>query len=280
MSINKEKYLIVNADDFGIDEEINKGIAECFRSGIVTSTSIVANGSAIEDALNLVKKNKNIGVGVHLCLVGEKSTLPREKIPSIVDDNNIFFKNYRHFFFNLCGNKINLSDVKMELKAQIKIILDNGIVPTHLDSHQYLHLIPSIFNIVMGLAKEYKIKWIRYPRQNNAQFIFTNNFFKKICLEFFCGYQFRAMKNNCIHYPNLSYNFMSRSNLNEYVLRKILSGLAIGFTDITCHPGYIPKNRRYIPWKYKWEKETGALKNEDIKLLIKELNIKLVNYDM
>lgn len=273
------KCLIVNADDFGIDEEINRGIAECFRDGIVSSVSIVSNGPAFQDALNLVKKNTNIGIGVHLCLVGERSILPKEKIPSIVDDKGFLSKDYRHFLYKICSNKVNFLEVKEELDAQIKKVLDSGIIPTHLDSHQYTHLIPPVFNIVVKLAKKYNIKWIRYPKQNKyPKFIPVDACIKKICLTFLSSYQLRALRKDNICYANFSYGVLTNGHLNECILRVFLEELHNGLNDITCHPGYKPKNKRYDVWEYHWEKETDTLKSECIKDLTKKLNIKLTNY--
>lgn len=282
MVIIKEKYLIVNADDFGIDEEINRGIAECFRDGIVRSVSIVSNGLAFEDALNLVKKNTDIGIGVHLCLVGERSILPKEKIPSIVDDKSFLSKNYRHFLYKICSNKVNLLEVKDELEAQMKKVLDTGIMPTHLDSHQYTHLIPPIFNIVIQLAKKFNIKWMRYPKENkynkNIRFISVGNCIKKLYLAFFSGYQLNALQDNNLYYADFSYGIMGKGYLNSHILKGVLEHLNSGLTDITCHPGYNPLNKKYAIWRYNWEAEKIVLESQDIKDLIKKLNIKLINY--
>lgn len=273
------RYMIVNADDFGIDEEINRGIAECFRNGIVRSVSIVSNGLAFENAVNLIEKNTDVRVGVHLCLVDERSLLSKARVPSIVDYKGFLSKNYLHFLFKIFNNQVNLLEVEDELNAQIKKVLDYGIIPTHLDSHQYTHLLPPVFNIVIKLAKKYNIKWIRYPKQNkHTQFITARSYIKKLYLWFISGYQLKALRKNNIYYPDFSYGIMTNGHLNEHTMRIFLEDLHSGLTDITCHPGYNPRNRRYATWKYHWEEEVNALKSEGIKDSIKKLNIKLVNY--
>lgn len=279
MHIIKEKYLIVNADDFGIDEEINKGIIECCEYGIVSSVSILPNGCAFEDALDFVKKNSNVSAGVHLCLIEEKPILPKDKIPSLVNEKGFFPKKYPHLFFKLYSRKINLSEIKNELDAQIKKLLNNGIIPTHLDSHQYIHLIPSIFNIVIELAKKYKIRYIRYPKRSIYMHCSSmSGFIKKAYLTLSSGQQLSMLAKNNINCANLSFGFAESGRLNEMTIKRVLKCAQNGLNDLTCHPGYSPRNNIYNAWHYQWQKETRIFTREGIKNLIKESNITLTNY--
>jgi len=74
------KYLIPNADDFGFTRDVNRGIVEAHRHGILTATTLMASGAAFEDAVELARQNPELDVGVHLVLVdleGFPPTLPR-----------------------------------------------------------------------------------------------------------------------------------------------------------------------------------------------------------
>ena len=64
------KYLIINADDFGYSKGINRGIIEALRDGIVTSTSVMVDGVAAQEA-SLLNGNKGISVGLHFVLPDE-----------------------------------------------------------------------------------------------------------------------------------------------------------------------------------------------------------------
>src|SRR5258705_8684498 len=64
----KLKNLIVNADDLGWTEGINRGIADAHRGGLVTSTSLLANGRAFESGVAVHRNQPELGVGVHLNL--------------------------------------------------------------------------------------------------------------------------------------------------------------------------------------------------------------------
>lgn len=66
------KRLIVSGDDFGLHPLINQGIIEAHRDGIVTSTSLVACGSAFDDAVTKALQHPKLGIGIHLTFVEEK----------------------------------------------------------------------------------------------------------------------------------------------------------------------------------------------------------------
>src|SRR6266852_2036974 len=79
------KVLVVTADDFGIRPEINAGIIEGHKNGIITSAALLVNGIATNDAVQLIEENPNLDVGLHLSMVegyslsGGKSLLDREE---------------------------------------------------------------------------------------------------------------------------------------------------------------------------------------------------------
>ena len=79
-----KKQLIINADDFGIHEAVNLAVYRGFESGILTSTSIMAGGDAFSSAVRLSREMGNIGIGIHLTLVGTLTTvLPAEEVPTL-----------------------------------------------------------------------------------------------------------------------------------------------------------------------------------------------------
>ncbi|TBR15287.1 ChbG/HpnK family deacetylase [bacterium] len=274
------KYLIVNADDFGFDAGIDSGIFESFEKGITSSVSIVANGLNFDNALNLVRKsNKALGVGVHLSLLGEKPVLPPEKIPGLVDKNGYFHSN----FFDLAGriylSKIDLLEVEKEAEAQIAKVLQNSITPTHIDGDRFVHLLPPIFDIAIKLAKKFRIKYVRYPYFDNRMPAFSfNNVIKKSFLNLFSKKQSRIMEKNNIRHVDYSYGFMASGRVNKDMFTRFLHNIKIGLSDINLHPGYMPICEKYTSWKYNWETEKDLLINPEIKALIQRLNIGLVNY--
>src|ERR1700736_6567461 len=84
------KNLIVNADDLGWTEGVNRGITEAHRNGIVTSTSLLANGPAFASGAEMARSTPGLGVGVHLNLSDGAPVAPRELVASLVNDEGRF----------------------------------------------------------------------------------------------------------------------------------------------------------------------------------------------
>ena len=90
-----KKQLIINADDFGIHEAVNLAVYRGFESGILTSTSIMAGGDAFSSAVRLSREMGNIGIGIHLTLVGTLTTvLPAEEVPTLTWEKGVLCKDY------------------------------------------------------------------------------------------------------------------------------------------------------------------------------------------
>jgi predicted glycoside hydrolase/deacetylase ChbG (UPF0249 family) len=78
------KRLIVNADDFGLAESVNRGIIVAHRDGILTSASLLANGSAFDQAIAASRQFPQLSVGVHLNISEGRPVSPAAQIPSLV----------------------------------------------------------------------------------------------------------------------------------------------------------------------------------------------------
>jgi predicted glycoside hydrolase/deacetylase ChbG (UPF0249 family) len=108
------KHLIVNADDFGASSGVNRGIIECHRLGILTSTSLMVTGAAVEEAVVLSRENPELAIGLHWDVVGE-------------DERD----------FDLDDHEA----VRQEFAAQLdRFSALMGQPPTHVDSHHHTHL--------------------------------------------------------------------------------------------------------------------------------------------
>ena len=124
--------LIINADDFGIHPAVNQAIVDAHRRGVLTSTSLLATGPAFADAVALACQNPNLGIGIHLCLVGGlPSMLPRDKVSTLVDADGRFPESYVPFIKKAYTGDIDFTQVYDELDAQIKAILATGLPVTH-----------------------------------------------------------------------------------------------------------------------------------------------------
>ncbi len=124
------KFLIINADDFGCSREQNGAIKELLEKGLITSTSLMSVAPECADAVSFAKE-KQIAVGVHLTINSDSET---RKWQSLTKAESLgaegFPANQKELTF---GAK--RKDVRNELEAQYRYIIENGAEVDHADNH-------------------------------------------------------------------------------------------------------------------------------------------------
>lgn len=142
------RLLIVNADDFGLSRGQNYGIVEACRNGVVTSTTALVNGAAIEHALGLRSQVPELAIGLHFTLTLGKSV---GNTPSLTRDG-VFGK----WIWDLAAqDNLPLDEIADELASQYaRFVALFGEPPTHIDSHHHVHMFAAIFPLVAEFARE------------------------------------------------------------------------------------------------------------------------------
>src|SRR5262245_60514883 len=138
------KELIVNADDFGLTQQVNRGILDAHHDGIVTSTTLLANGGSFDEAVSMSRQAPQLGVGVHLNLSEGNPVSRASEIPSLVDSRGALHLTPGRLWAGIVKRKVSLSDVERELLAQVRKVIRAGISPTHLDGHKHVHVLPGV----------------------------------------------------------------------------------------------------------------------------------------
>jgi chitin disaccharide deacetylase len=124
------KYLIVNADDFGASQGINRGIIDAHEQGILTSTSLLVTAPWSKQAASLGRNAPELSVGLHVDLGNLRSLRPTESRRDLRDDLRAQFIR----FGELMGEQ-----------------------PTHIDSHHNVHRDPQLLPLFMELARDYAL---------------------------------------------------------------------------------------------------------------------------
>ena len=278
------KYLIINADDFGLHEYINAGIIKGFQEGCITSASLMCSAPAFRNAVDSAKKNPDLGIGVHLTLVGGvRSMLPSDRIPSLLDENGLFISDYVLFVKRFIAGMVKKSEIKAELSAQIECALHTGLPITHVDSHQHLHVLPGIIDIVIELCNAYGIAKVRIPAEdirwsggysaNLGRFV--GRFGLTVCAEMAKKKLIKAG----LRFPEHFFGMLAGGNLDGKLVRRIIAELPEGVSEIMTHPGVQSSDlsKLYL-WGYHWEEELAAFLAPETKAEIKEQRISLINF--
>jgi hopanoid biosynthesis associated protein HpnK len=157
------RKVIINADDFGLCRGVNEAVAKAHTEGVLTSSTIMVNMPCADQAVELAKSLPNLGVGVHLNLTEGCPVSENIQVKPLCDpQRGLAFGAERLCFLSLFSKKVRVA-IKTELSAQVEWLMNNGIKPTHLDSHKHIHTFPSIFPIVLELARRFDIPAIRWP---------------------------------------------------------------------------------------------------------------------
>jgi chitin disaccharide deacetylase len=246
------KRLVVNADDFGFTADVNEGIVEAHQRGILTSTTLMANGDAFDDAVRLASRNPALDVGCHLVLIGGRSTLPPyNPLPASVP----------HLLGWIVSRRIAIYD---ELAAQVRKILAAGFSPTHLDTHKHTHLAPPVLDAVARVAQEFGIPWVRRP----FQIPFLRSRFHRVLADRHCR--------TTDHF--VGFQLTGRFRAPELV--QLIHHLPDGTTEFMCHPGHCRAELRNAATRLKEsrEQELLALISPEARQALANSQVQLVNY--
>jgi len=257
------KKLVVNADDFGFTRDVNSGIVAAHREGILTATTLMANGSAFDDAVRLALEVPSLDVGVHLVLVG-KAPYPHT-VGGLIRA--------------LAARKIRPYD---ELRAQIVKIQDAGLKPTHLDTHKHTHLLPPVLDAVARLSKEFGIPWVRRPFDfpiEAAGVPWTRRAVSR-GLGFVRRRFARKLKAYGCSMTDHFAGFRITGQYDAAELATLIRNLPEGVTEFMCHPGHCTEELRGTRSRLKEsrQQELTALTSPVVREALHDAGVELVSF--
>lgn len=144
--------LWVNADDFGLHEDINRAILEGVEAGRIQSFSVSANGGAVDWPALEALHRRGVPLGVHLTWVGE---------PWLSDGR--CWGSWPALLRSLALQPRLAEKAEEEARRQAGTFLNRGITPAHLDSHQHVHVFPGLWGVTLRVARDLGIPRIRVP---------------------------------------------------------------------------------------------------------------------
>jgi predicted glycoside hydrolase/deacetylase ChbG (UPF0249 family) len=253
------RILIVNADDFGFTRDVNAGILEAHRNGILTATTLMATGEAFDDAVRLAKETPSLDIGCHLVLVGAPGfplTIPQ-------------------LLRAVALGRIQIYD---ELVRQVRRIFDAGLNPTHLDTHKHTHLLPPVLEAVARISEEFRIPWVRRPFDFPLQpggVGWTNRLMRLM------NGRFRsALARHHCRSTDWFAGFRLTGSYQSGDLAELIRALPEGVTEFMCHPGRCGADLRSARTRLKEsrEQELRALIAPEIRTILTEAGVKLANF--
>jgi hopanoid biosynthesis associated protein HpnK len=158
------RRLIINADDFGFTPGVNRAIVETHAHGIVTSTTLMANGPAFREAIQMAKAAPLLSIGCHVVLIDGQPISPTQQVSSLVGrDETRFRDDLKIFAARAILDRFDADQIEAETSAQIRKIQSESIVVSHLDTHKHTHLFPKILRPILRAAAACGVRAIRNP---------------------------------------------------------------------------------------------------------------------
>lgn len=218
--------VIINADDFGQTESCTQAIFEAFEKGMITDTTMVANGEAMDTALEFLRKYPYIQskVGIHFILTeGMPLSENMKNNSKFVTDGyfNSYFRDKNKYFRRL--SRKDQKDIYEELTAQIEYLLSKGVALSHADSHHHVHYNWQIAPIIFRVCREHSVSKLRIHKNADKKSLFWNTLYA-----FF--YNLRLKLNGFSHTDYFG-------SASEYVRMKE------GISEVMVHPDYDSKGQ-------------------------------------
>jgi predicted glycoside hydrolase/deacetylase ChbG (UPF0249 family) len=266
--------LIVNADDYGLTAGVSRGILQAHTDGIVTSTSVLVTGSAFDQAAGWLADLGSLDAGIHLAAVGEDPpVLSAREIPSLVDRRGRLRVSWRSFLAAACRGAVDPEDLEREFAAQIEAARSKGLVLSHVDTHQHLHLWPSVSRVVLRLAKANGIGAVRVPRSATSMKGAGIN-------QLADGLRASATAAGLAS-PDWAAGLDEAGRMHGPRFVKALglvSARGHRSAEIGCHPGHAADARAHYPWGYEWDQELAWLTSADARDAVEQAGFFLAGY--
>lgn len=232
------KKLIVNADDFGLDEHTVEWTVKGFECGALTSATIMAGKPATAKAVAYAKAHPQFSFGVHFYLVDEVPMSNPKDIPSMINPRNGKLWPTRQFILRNFAGLIKVEDLKREMRMQYLALKDEGVHISHVDGHGHNHRLPQSIKALAGLKDELLFDKVRR------------------CQDLACEGTRLGLLSRVINKPmqrklegvgfKMTDHFLMNAGHtgNPQWFSKAVAALPDGITEIGVHPGICEKWRK------------------------------------
>lgn len=283
-----DRYLIINADDFGLCLETNDAIEHLFREGRITSTTVMAPAMQSGDAIERALCNNHIKMGLHITLNSDfvkdkwKSIAPVTEVPSLLDEEKKFYHDINCFYHNA-----KEEEVAIEVNAQYQYVANLGYQPTHADSHcgtLYGLAGRSFMKEAYELCVRYNLPF-RFPKSKDFLKIrFGGNVPPELDQAHTNAVDIAdrlgiSLPNDIITNPFGKKDIESYEQLKEFYLT-VIRNLKEGITELFLHPS--KSNEVYMSSTPDWQKriwEYQFLMDDDMIKALQQEGINLVSWD-
>ena len=286
------RRLIVNADDFGFTAGVNRAIVEAHTRGIVTSSTLMANGRAFEDAVRMARSVPRLSVGCHVMLIDGEPVLDAKRLPSITSAhfNGARFRDgLQSFAARALAGRLDPGEIEAEASAQIRKLQSAGIAVSHVDTHKHTHLFPAVLRPLLRAARAWGVPAIRNPfgpskPLKSSELLKRPNLwtrYAEVRILRALATKFRdAAKREGLVTPDGTLGIVVTGALDEKLFRGIAAIVPEGIWEFVCHPGYNDDDLKSANTRLRESRETElrVLTMPEARELLLQQGIELISY--
>jgi hopanoid biosynthesis associated protein HpnK len=287
------RQLIVNADDFGLTAGVNRAIVETHNDGIVSSATLMANGTAFDHAVERARATPTLSVGCHVVLVDGAPVSEPGAVDTLLAirsaEPDKFYSRLPAVAARAVFGGFDPDQLVEEITAQIRKLQAAGLQLTHLDTHKYTHVFPEILGALVRAARICGVPAIRNPFVpvavvSASQFAAKPGLWKRYgqvrMLRSFAG-QFRAKARRAgLATPDGIVGVVETGSFGTSLLRQALTNLPEGTWELVCHPGYDDADLRAVGTRLleSREQERRLLMSDELRTFLDKQKIGLMGY--
>jgi predicted glycoside hydrolase/deacetylase ChbG (UPF0249 family) len=238
-----ERRLIINADDFGLTEGVNRAVLELNAAEVLPSTTLMATGRAFRDAVHSAFVQTSLGVGCHVVLVDGRPELHPAELPTLAPEGRLR-SNLTTFMVDLFGGRIASREIEREAIAQIRQLQSAGITVTHLDTHKHTHMFPRVLGPLIRAARACNVPAIRNPFEPDWSLRLTENAprtrrLQVRTLRLFREQFLRSVRAARLRTTDGALGVLATGTFDAAYVLRLLRNMPPGTWELVCHPGYV-----------------------------------------
>jgi hopanoid biosynthesis associated protein HpnK len=282
------RRLIVNADDFGLTQGVNRAIVEAGCDGVVTSSTLMANGQAFEDAIERAKSTSRLSVGCHVVLVdgvpvrgGQTSTLSDKKFP-----DGRFYQSLNSFAVRAISGRVDADEIEAEVTAQIRKLQAAGVAVSHLDTHKHTHLFPQVLRPLLRASRACGVRAVRNPF-GPVRFSVLAKYpglwkrYSQITVLNRLGGGFRkSVEEAGMLTTDGTVGIVATGAMDHYLFGNIMESLPEGTWELVCHPGYNDADLGRVQTRLRESRaeELRVLTSLEAREIVRRSGVELISY--
>jgi chitin disaccharide deacetylase len=266
------KSLIINADDLGLSDPVNSAIGLLYDSSAITGSSIMPVARRFDGAVSMLKEKGVKDPGVHLTFTSGAEPVT----------GGVLFSSYPALMSRYFSGRLDLGWVRGEIRAQINKVAEQLFEPTHIDSHEHIHMLPGIFDIVLDAAREFNIPYVRVPVERSfvvKKDLTVKDLLRHWALKVFTPRARAAFSGKGLFSCDSFLGHFHAGRINTRTLKFFTDNIEDGITELAVHPAVM--SRELIedsPWHRNGQIEMEAIMSPEWKEELEKHGIELISH--